>query len=40
MKLTEAQWQIGNALWQKHPATARNIMDRLPRLESIGPKRR
>jgi BlaI family penicillinase repressor len=31
MKLTEAEWQIMNALWQKHPATARQIMDRLDR---------
>ena len=30
MKLTEAEWQIMNALWQKHPATARDIRDRLP----------
>ncbi|MBM4023982.1 MAG: BlaI/MecI/CopY family transcriptional regulator [Planctomycetes bacterium] len=30
MKLTEAEWQIMNALWQEHPATARDIMDRLP----------
>ena len=30
MKLTEAEWQIMNALWRKHPATARQIMDRLP----------
>jgi BlaI family penicillinase repressor len=30
MKLTEAEWQIMNALWQKHPATARDIMSRLP----------
>ncbi len=29
MKLTEAEWQIMNALWHKHPATARDIMDRL-----------
>ena len=29
MKLTEAEWQIMNALWDKHPATARDIMDRL-----------
>jgi BlaI family penicillinase repressor len=29
MKLTEAEWQIMNALWQKHPATAREIMARL-----------
>ena len=31
MKLTEAEWQIMNALWQKHPATARQIMTRLDR---------
>lgn len=31
MKLTEAEWQIMNALWQGHPATARQIMDRLDR---------
>ncbi len=31
MKLTEAEWQIMNALWQKHPATAREIMERLDR---------
>lgn len=30
MKLTEAEWQIMNALWQDHPATARDIADRLP----------
>jgi BlaI family transcriptional regulator, penicillinase repressor len=30
MKLTEAEWQIMNALWQGHPATARQIRDRLP----------
>jgi BlaI family penicillinase repressor len=30
MKLTEAEWQIMNALWAKHPATAREVMDRLP----------
>jgi len=30
MKLTEAEWQIMNALWQEHPATARQIMGRLP----------
>jgi BlaI family penicillinase repressor len=29
MKLTEAEWQIMNALWRKHPATARQIMERL-----------
>jgi BlaI family penicillinase repressor len=30
MRLTEAEWQIMNALWQKHPATARQIAQRLP----------
>jgi BlaI family penicillinase repressor len=30
MKLTEAEWQIMNALWENHPATARQIADRLP----------
>ena len=30
MKLTDAEWQIMNALWQGHPATAREIADRLP----------
>ena len=30
MKLTEAQWQIMNALWEKWPATARQVADRLP----------
>jgi len=30
MKLTQAEWQIMNALWEKHPATAREIMTRLP----------
>lgn len=30
MKLTEAEWLIMNALWGKHPATAREIADRLP----------
>ena len=30
MKLTKAEWQIMKALWEKHPATAREIMDRLP----------
>lgn len=31
MKLTQAEWQIMNALWEKHPATARDIMCRLPK---------
>ena len=31
MKLTQAEWQIMNALWEEHPATAREIMNRLPK---------
>lgn len=30
MKLTDAEWQIMNALWSDHPATARQIASRLP----------
>jgi predicted transcriptional regulator len=30
MKLTESEWQIMNALWQGHPATARELAERLP----------
>jgi BlaI family penicillinase repressor len=30
MKLTDAEWQIMNCLWEKHPATARGIAGRLP----------
>jgi BlaI family penicillinase repressor len=30
MKLTEAEWQIMNTLWEEWPATARQIADRLP----------
>ena len=30
MKLTKAEWQIMNALWQENPATARELMERLP----------
>lgn len=30
MKLTKAEWQIMNALWEHHPATARDVMERLP----------
>ncbi|MFC1763728.1 BlaI/MecI/CopY family transcriptional regulator [Planctomycetota bacterium] len=30
MKLTDAEWQIMNALWKQHPATAREISERLP----------
>ena len=29
MKLTEAEWQIMNALWENFPATARQIADGL-----------
>ena len=31
MKLSQAEWQIMNALWEKHPATARDIMSQLPK---------
>ena len=30
MKLTEAEWQIMNVLWDDSPATTREIADRLP----------
>ena len=30
MKLTEAEWQIMNALWQGWPVTTRQIANRLP----------
>lgn len=30
MKLTEAEWQIMNALWKKHPTTARELIEQLP----------
>ena len=30
MKLTKAEWQIMNALWASHPATAREVMGQLP----------
>lgn len=30
MKLTQAEWQIMKVLWKEHPATARQIMTRLP----------
>jgi BlaI family penicillinase repressor len=29
MKLSESEWKIMNALWKKHPATAREIIDRM-----------
>ncbi len=31
MKLTQAEWRLMNALWKKHPASAREIVERLPR---------
>jgi BlaI family transcriptional regulator, penicillinase repressor len=31
MKLTKAEWQIMNALWEAHPATAREVMEHLPK---------
>jgi BlaI family penicillinase repressor len=30
MRLSDAEWQLMNALWADHPATAREIADRLP----------
>ena len=30
MKLTEPEWLIMNALWDKHPAKARDVVGRLP----------
>jgi len=30
MRLSESEWQIMNVLWQCHPATAREIAERLP----------
>ena len=30
MRLTEAEWLIMNALWQGHPARARDVAGRLP----------
>jgi len=30
MKLSDAEWQIMNALWKHQPATAREIADSLP----------
>jgi BlaI family penicillinase repressor len=30
MKLTEPEWIIMNALWEKYPARARDIFERLP----------
>ncbi len=30
MKLSDAEWQIMNALWKQYPATAREIAENLP----------
>ena len=30
MRLSNAEWQLMNALWEGHPATAREIAERLP----------
>jgi BlaI family penicillinase repressor len=30
MRLTEPEWIIMNALWDKHPAKARDVVERLP----------
>ncbi len=30
MKLTEPEWLIMNTLWYKHPAKARDVVERLP----------
>jgi BlaI family transcriptional regulator, penicillinase repressor len=30
MKLSEAEWQIMNALWKLYPATAREVIERIP----------
>ena len=30
MRLTEPEWIIMNALWDRHPAKARDIVERLP----------
>jgi predicted transcriptional regulator len=30
MRLSESEWQIMNALWSHHPATAREVSEQLP----------
>jgi len=30
MKLTDAEWQVMNVLWERYPATARGIAERMP----------
>lgn len=31
MKLTEPEWQLMNALWERQPATARDIIEFMPK---------
>jgi predicted transcriptional regulator len=31
MKLSDAEWQIMNALWKRYPATARDLSEYLPK---------
>ncbi len=31
MRLSESEWQIMNALWQRYPASARELIERLPK---------
>ncbi|MBN1787680.1 MAG: BlaI/MecI/CopY family transcriptional regulator [Sedimentisphaerales bacterium] len=31
MKLTDTEWQVMNVLWERYPATARGISERLPK---------
>jgi len=31
MKLTDTEWQVMNVLWERFPATARGIAERLPK---------
>jgi len=31
MKLTDSEWQLMNALWQKYPSTARELTELLPK---------
>jgi len=30
VKLSDTEWQVMNALWKRHPATAREVADELP----------
>jgi predicted transcriptional regulator len=30
MRLSNSEWQIMNAVWERHPATAREVSERLP----------